>query len=618
MKKLILVSFLLLVAAITIRAQEIFDAVKANDLAKVKALVEKDTSLVNLKDAAGNTPLHQAAITGSVPTVEYLLSKGAEIDSVNTRLNTPLHEALRSEKNETAVFLIKNNCDLNRQNVTGYTPLHYAARYNCLPALELLISKGANLETKDNGRKQTPLAFLSMMTNNVEAARKLIESGADMNARDRDNLTPLAHAIHSGANELIDLFLNKKADIDTSNGLGKTMLAMTARLGSPRLFRYIMEKGGESLFNNETDKNNYMRSALNGGSVEIVQILQGKNIPMNLEADISGWTPLHYAAQSNKPEMIEYLVKRGADINKRTNSGKSVYNVAEENGHQELLNLIVKLGGTTEPQKFPVLKGPYYGQEPPGKELKRFAPGIVSAGHSSISVSPNGQEIYWASGPNIMMARIKDGKWTKPEIVSFSGKGTADMYDDVPFVTPDNKRLFFTSLRPMDSGAGNKENIWYVEREGEGWGEPKPVSAEVNALSLHWQVSVSSLGTLYFAGSSSAEGRGIYYSRYVNGEYTKPIKMEDKISKYGAGCPFISPDETYITFSRVISGRPIPYMSFKSKDGQWMEPVNLEKYIGMSNCMIVSPDKKYLFTQGGLWMDASFIEELRPKDLRSP
>ena len=47
MKKLILVSFLLLVAAITIKAQEIFDAVKANDLAKVKALVEK-LSLIHI------------------------------------------------------------------------------------------------------------------------------------------------------------------------------------------------------------------------------------------------------------------------------------------------------------------------------------------------------------------------------------------------------------------------------------------------------------------------------------------------------------------------------------------------------------------------------------------
>ena len=613
MKKLILVGFLLLVAAITIKAQEIFDVVKTNDLAKVKALVEKDASLVNSTDVTGNTPLHQAAITGSASIIDYLLSKGANINAGNTLINAPLHEALINGRDDVAKLLIEKGSDLEKQNNEGKVPVHYAARYNRLPILDILISRRVNLEVKEKNRDMTPLLYVALMTDYAEAAKKLIENGADINARDRSNWTPLNHAIHGRSNELIDLLLDKKADLDTSPSIGNAMLDMAAGLGSARLFKYVMEKGGESLFSKEIDSNNHMRSALTGGSVEIVRILQGKNIPMNLEADISGWTPLHYAARGNKPEMIEYLVKKKADINKRTNSGKSVYNVAEENGHQELLSLIVKLGGTTETQKFPVLKGPYYGQEPPGKELKRFAPGIVSAGHSSISVSPNGQEIYWASGPNIMMARIKDGKWTKPEIVSFSGKATADMYDDVPFVTPDNKRLFFTSLRPIGSGTRNKENIWYVEREGEGWGEPKPVSPEVNALSLHWQVSVSNSGTLYFAGSSESEGRGIYYSLLVNGDYTKPVKMEEIINKDGPHGPFISPDETYITFSRVVSGRSIPYISFKLKDGQWMEPVNLEKYIGMSNCMIVSPDKIYLFTQGGLWIDASFIEELRPK-----
>ena len=52
---------------------------------------------------------------------------------------------------------------------------------------------------------------------------------------------------------------------------------------------------------------------------------------------------------------------------------------------------------------FPKLTGPYLGQQPPGKELKRFAPGIVSPHHSSISVSPDGKEIYWADYSSIMM-----------------------------------------------------------------------------------------------------------------------------------------------------------------------------------------------------------------------
>ncbi len=58
-------------------AQDIFDAVKKNDLAGATAVLEKDTSLVRAKDSSGNTPLHAAAISGSVPMADLLLSRGA-------------------------------------------------------------------------------------------------------------------------------------------------------------------------------------------------------------------------------------------------------------------------------------------------------------------------------------------------------------------------------------------------------------------------------------------------------------------------------------------------------------------------------------------------------------
>jgi hypothetical protein len=272
---------------------------------------------------------------------------------------------------------------------------------------------------------------------------------------------------------------------------------------------------------------------------------------------------------------------------------------------------------TTNAQQgdFPKLTGPYLGQQPPGKELKRFAPGIISPHHSSISVSPDGKEIYWATYSSIMMTQLINGLWTKPVEVSFSAKSNIRFYDDVPFVSPDNRKLFFLSKRPRDSRAENKINMFYVERVPGGWSEPKPVDPEINKMRLHWQISVSNSGTLYFAGSEGKQPPdNIWYSKFIDGKYSKPINIGPIINKGSCSCPFIAPDESYIIFTREVDSRPIPYISFKSKNGQWMEPINLEKYIGKSNCMIVSPDKKYLFILGGLWIDASFIEELRPKE----
>ena len=614
--KSISVLAVVLFAGAATQSQEIFKAVKSNDLAKVKALIEKDVSLTNVKDDVNNTPLHYAAENGYLTLVELLVSKGADIKSANNQLNSPLNTAILNGKDDVSEYLIANGSDLHHRNIMGYTPLHLAARHNRVTTAGLLIAKGVDLNCRDN-YERTPLNYLTLMTDNIEAARLLIQNGADVNAKDVSGMMPLNHAVHGNSHGLIDLLLDNGADINTILAGGPiTWVRMAASIGSVRMFNVLVEKAGEDLFKKESDSESIMRSAISGGSFEIVKILLAKNIPIDMEANIYGWTPLHYAANKGELALIKLLVEKGVDIDKRTNNGKSAYNIAEEEGYKEALSLIAKLGGSTEPQKFPILKGPYLGQTPPGDEPERFAPGIVSEGHSSISTSPDGQEMYWGSGASIYFTKVQNGHWIKPEVVSFSGTSNIEMYDDVPFVSPDNRKLFFTSLRPLGSGTGNKENIWFVERTSTGWSDPQPVSSKVNALQLHWQISVSNSGTLYFGGQRE-DGFGetdIFYSRLENGEYTTPINMGPRInSENGEICPFISPDESYLLFVRVVNRRLDGfYISFKGKEGQWLEPKKLEQ-LPLGMCPIISPDGKYLFYEGSQWVSAKFIEELRPR-----
>jgi len=620
MKKLIFISCLLLMVAISINAQEIFDAVKNNDLSKVRALVEKDASLVYVKDEAGNAPLHHAAMIGSVEIAEFLLLKGADINIQNLRLNTPLHEALNAQKTEIAKFLIAKGADIHKENLEKQTALNRAANRSLIDIGEILIAKGAIIDTRDRYQR-TPFLCVARHTGNVEFGKLLIAKGANINLKDGDNQTALNLAAWKGYNDFIDVLLDNRAEYDTSRNGAQYMLSHAVGCGSSRLFKFVLEKESYLLSDNDFMKN-IIRTAITGGSIEIVKFLLSKNIPLNNDANRFSWTPAHYAAANGHASMIRFLKENNINFDQRTLSGKSIYNIAEEYKKEEVMKTIQELHGDTSPEQFPRLTGFYLGQEPPVNEPKLFAPDIVSSAivddnHSSLTISPDGKEIYWNMRNKIWMTKLDNERWTEPAIISFC-KNDSYMYDN-PFITTDGKKMFFTSTR-SGSVSSEKENIWYLERTSSGWSEPKPVSPEINAMMLHWSISVSKAGTLYWGGrGEDSHGRGdIYYSKLVNGGYTKPVNMGPVInSKDDETCPYIAPDESYIIFTRFGSEAENFYTSCRDKLGQWQPPLKIhEELEGVSPR--VSLDEKYFFflaagANGIYWMPAKFIEELRPK-----
>jgi ankyrin repeat protein len=595
-------------APVTMQAQEIFDAIKNNDLTKVKALVEKDSSLVNIKDVEGNAPLHIAARIGYIEQIEYLLIKGADKNLTNTQKNTPLIEAVIAEKTAAAEVLILKGANLNKGGILNLTPLWYAVKSMKIDIVKLLLKNGADINVKSTAGATT-LNYYCSNEKHYNILKCLIENGADVNTVDNFGTSPLLRAASGAALKNIDLLLDSGAIIDTAYTKVIQALNLAAACGSKRLLDFSIKSLGARKIKSSEEEKILMRKALFGGSLEIVKLLREMDIPLSLEPNIRGITSLHTSAAMNNLELFEYLVNNGADINLRTKSGKSAFNLAEENGNKEISELIIKHGGSTEPQRFPLLTGPYLGQKPPEKSGETFAPDIVIPNHSTISVSPDGRELYWNSGPTfgdgpIMMTSLIDGKWIKPVEAPFSGKKNSP-WDDSPFVSPDNRKIYFISSRPYNDQP-RKENMWYVERIESGWSEAKPVSNLVNSMKLHWGISVSMNGTLYF-NSSDNENSGVFYSHLIDGEYTKP-----KFSGIDGMSPYISPDESYMIFSRLISNQTIPFICFKSGNESWSVPIDIQKYVPLGVCYSVTPDSKYVFIDSGIWASASFIEELRP------
>jgi hypothetical protein len=325
-----------------------------------------------------------------------------------------------------------------------------------------------------------------------------------------------------------------------------------------------------------------------------------------------------------------------------------------------LLSIIFVFIGCAQKDDFPVLKSSYFGQKPPGMTAEIFAPGIVSTEHSEFCsvFSPDGDEFYWsltgAPFPVIVTMRQINGRWTKPEIVPFSGKY---LDYDMAF-TPDGKQLFFCSRRPIDGIDPPNDNtdIWYVNRDDTGWSEPRHLEGAVNSNAQEYYPIFAQNGTLYFSSTrpSGHGGADIYRARFENGAYLEPENLGPPINTENfEGDLFIAADESYIIvtcYGRSDSiGSGDLYISFRKEDGSWSpmknmgSPVNSE---ANEHCPILSPDGKYLFFSSGrsrhpeyskeaitfeekvakmnswgngrnediYWVDAKIIENLKPEE----
>jgi hypothetical protein len=271
------------------------------------------------------------------------------------------------------------------------------------------------------------------------------------------------------------------------------------------------------------------------------------------------------------------------------------------------------------------LTGPYLGQKVPGTTPEVFAPGVVStdAHEFSSCFSPDGNEFYFTrrhpglKETVIMFSKQVNGVWTEPEVAPFIGKS----FSFEPFVTPDNKRLYFQAGKVSDGALHMLTQ--YVDRTETGWGEVKdpgdPFSPD---KTMH--ISVTHDGTVYttdISGGMGTEALGMI--KYENGGHKKLEKLgapfnKEKLSQH----PWIAPDESYILYTVRRPGQtPIEVLFFSSKknDGGWSEPVELK--LGMdAGQPFVTPDGKYLFFSSGemgkgdiYWVSTKVLEGLRQK-----
>lgn len=208
-------------------------------------------------EAGGKTPLHQAAIVGSVEEVKKLISCGARPDIQTRRGRTALHYAAENGHREIVGILLGLGAQVDLPNKWGRTALHYAASKHRLDCIQALIDNGAD-PNKQDVDKQTPLyhavaASAKWMNDEVGVCDTVLRDSDVCYTGMRDYA---GHSIHGSdtrvlATEMLDtvvrytilILISAGADADIPDKSGVTPLHLAAELGNSQICIHLLEEG---------------------------------------------------------------------------------------------------------------------------------------------------------------------------------------------------------------------------------------------------------------------------------------------------------------------------------------------------------------------------------------
>lgn len=271
-------------------------------------LILTATALICLWSCAGpqrvERGLHETAELGDVKAAEDALERGSYIDAVDDEGQTALMVAVRHNQIPMMESLLRKGANVHHRGPDGETALRLALDLPTTEALTLLLEHGADPnEVYERGYR--PL-HLTAGDGYTEAIVQLLLHGADVDARSEEGRTPLFVTTYGDHLLAAEVLLDFGADVDAADAAGRTPLRHAVRKDSIDTAELFVSIGADLSDDAGLEEHTLLTWAVENGHYHLVEILLDRGVDSN-RRDASGRTALEAALEADDPQMIDLL-----------------------------------------------------------------------------------------------------------------------------------------------------------------------------------------------------------------------------------------------------------------------------------------------------------------------
>ncbi len=493
--KFILIISLSLFIEIGAQGQEIFDAVRVGDIAKVRELIEKDPKLVAFRNANQINPLHVAAVYGRADIARFLIEKGAEINPPDESYYSPLMFA----GIEVAKLLVENGADVNYRLKSGWSALAEALSRGRIEVAEYLIESGFNIPDPMTP-EGTRLLISALKAGCIKYFEKCMDLGLNPTFESEARSNLIHFAAESNSTSLVTMLIDLGVPVNKTNIYGWNPLHYAAFGGNKYIVDLLIGKGidknartteGKSPYNLASESMNtpvinYLDSIGADKSPQQFPVINGEYLGQDKPGKKAvPFAPGILAAQYNYHSSIAFTPDGNELYGKSMMPMRFLYSKRID-GHWSIPDTLTNMNNNDVPFISPDGRKMYYlgmqmvqGQPPkeliydmdktptgwsepsPVSEIINSIPGI----HWQLSVDRKGNLYFGARQNGTLSSRIYcseylNGSYTEPQIM----QNLKDVDAHSPYISPDGSYLIISTFKELFILFRKNDGNWTKEK----------------------------------------------------------------------------------------------------------------------------------------------------------